>query len=239
MELRDKNNLTLREFLDCYDESKYRRPSVTVDMAVFTLLQNGDELELALMLIKRGGHPDIGRWALPGGFVDPEEELRDAAARELEEETGIIGLPMRQCGTFGLAYRDLRTRVISVAHYAIAPFGSVFPQSGDDAADADLFRVSVTPVYGPDGVCGYMIDLTSKRDTLHCRVSIQYDALGAYVKEDTGGALAADHDCIVFEALRALSALPRRKAAKLFTADHLGYDRAAEAALERALSTLP
>ena len=88
-QLRDKNGLTLEEFLANYDPDKYRHPSVTVDMAVFTMLQTEGECDLAVLLIRRGNHPYLGTWALPGGFVEMEEELADAAARELQEETGI------------------------------------------------------------------------------------------------------------------------------------------------------
>ena len=72
-QLRDKNGLTLDEFLAKYDPDKYRHPSVTVDMAVFTMLRTEGECDLAVLLIRRGNHPYLGTWALPGGFVEMEE----------------------------------------------------------------------------------------------------------------------------------------------------------------------
>ena len=117
-QLRDKNGLTLDEFLAKYDPDKYRHPSVTVDMAVFTMLRTEGECDLAVLLIRRGNHPYLGTWALPGGFVEMEEELADAAARELQEETGVTGVPLRPFGMFGGVNRDPRTRVISAGFFA-------------------------------------------------------------------------------------------------------------------------
>lgn len=77
METRDKNGLTEREFLASYRQKDYPRPSVTVDIAVFQRGQGG----LRALLIRRGGHPYLGCWALPGGFVNPDEEAHAAAAR--------------------------------------------------------------------------------------------------------------------------------------------------------------
>ena len=138
-QLRDKNGLTLEEFLAKYDPDKYRHPSVTVDMAVFTMLRTEGECDLAVLLIRRGNHPYLGTWALPGGFVEMEEELADAAARELQEETGVTGVPLRPFGMFGGVNRDPRTRVISAGFFAVAPMCSLAPGAGDDAADASLF----------------------------------------------------------------------------------------------------
>ena len=72
MELRDKNGLTEAEFLAAYDENRYRHPSVTVDMAIFTRTADG---KIGVMLIKRANHPFLGGWALPGGFVDMDEDI--------------------------------------------------------------------------------------------------------------------------------------------------------------------
>lgn len=143
-QLRDKNGLTLDEFLAKYDPDKYRHPSVTVDMAVFTMLRTEGECDLAVLLIRRGNHPYLGTWALPGGFVEMEEELADAAARELQEETGVTGVPLRPFGMFGGVNRDPRTRVISAGFFAVAPMCSLAPGAGDDAADASLFVVETS-----------------------------------------------------------------------------------------------
>lgn len=100
--LRDKNGLTEAEFLARYDAGKYPRPSVTADVAAF-LHEDGKP---RVLLVRRGGHPFIGTWALPGGFVEPEETVETAARRELWEETGIENVPVRQIGTYSDPHRD-------------------------------------------------------------------------------------------------------------------------------------
>ena len=97
MEIRDKNGLTEKEFLAQYRPGDYERPSVATDMVIFTA-ENREENNyrrlpqkvLRLLLIKRGGHPYLGSWALPGGFVNPSETTEQAAERELKEETRHI-----------------------------------------------------------------------------------------------------------------------------------------------------
>lgn len=128
------------EFLKTYDAERYKHPSVTVDMLIFTIGSNG---KLRLLLIKRKYPPFEGCWAVPGGFLEVEEDnsLDEAAARELKEETGIEGIYMEQLYTFGNKGRDPRTRVISVAYIAMIPEGMVSPKAGDDAAEAEWFEV--------------------------------------------------------------------------------------------------
>ena len=82
-ELRDKKGLTEAEFLAAYDPSKWERPSVTVDMFCYCRENR------SLLMVKRGGHPFIGKWALPGGFLEPDETAEQAVRRELAEETGV------------------------------------------------------------------------------------------------------------------------------------------------------
>ena len=93
------------------------RPSVTVDIIVFTLREE----DLQVLLIKRKHPPFEGMWAIPGGFVDIEESLEEAALRELEEETGVRDVYLEQLYTFGAPDRDPRGRTITVAYFAVAP----------------------------------------------------------------------------------------------------------------------
>lgn len=237
-QLRDKNGLTLEEFLQEYDASKYDRASVAVDMAVFTLVETRGEYDLAVLLIKRGNHPHIGEWALPGGFVEKGEELHDAAARELMEETGVGALTLRPFGTFGGVERDPRTRIISAGFFAVAPLDSLLPVAGDDAADAGLFIVETHLEAAGTMAETYRMTLFEKR-ILCARAQLRYDPLGAQVSQVRGGDLASDHSLVLFAALRALNELPRARVARLLALSHPMLTRSAEDALERALSAIP
>jgi 8-oxo-dGTP diphosphatase len=114
-----------------YDLSDFERPSVTVDVVIFTLRED----DLQVLLVRRGEPPFKGRWAIPGGFANSDESLEQAAARELDEETGLSGLYLEQLYTFGQPGRDPRGWVISVAYFALVPARDVQLQAGDDAAE--------------------------------------------------------------------------------------------------------
>ena len=128
-----------------YDPSAFERPSVTVDVVAFT--PRGDKLHV--LLVRRGVAPFVGRWALPGGFVRMDEDLDAAAHRELQEETGADLSPsyLEQLYTFGAPGRDPRTRVITVAYYALLPGGDTepAPRAGTDAAEADWIALDALP----------------------------------------------------------------------------------------------
>lgn len=125
-----------------YNPTRYDRPSVTVDVVVFTLV---DE-DLRVLLIKRKFAPYAGTWAIPGGFVHIDESLDHAALRELEEETAVSDVYLEQLYTFGKPARDPRTRVITVAYFALVPYEAVRqPKAGDDAAETSWFSVYRLP----------------------------------------------------------------------------------------------
>ena len=117
------------------------RPMVTVDAAVFTF--SGDRVKV--LLINRGKEPFKGKWALPGGFVDMDEELEDAVARELEEETGLVGVRLEQMRTFGTVGRDPRGRMITIVFMGIAKEEQTRIKAGDDAAQAQWFDIEKVP----------------------------------------------------------------------------------------------
>ncbi len=98
-----------------------------------------------LLLINRKREPFKGKWALPGGFVDVDEELDDAAARELEEETGLAGVRLEQIYTAGKVGRDPRGRVITVVFMGIITKGQNKLKAGDDAAEAKWFDIENLP----------------------------------------------------------------------------------------------
>jgi 8-oxo-dGTP diphosphatase len=119
-----------------YDPGAYPPFAVTADTAVFTSRDG----RLCILLIERGSQPHRGLWALPGGFVDIDEDLADAAVRELAEETGIEVDSLRQLGAYGTPDRDPRMRVVSVAFWTfLEDLGE--PMSGDDAARAFVMPV--------------------------------------------------------------------------------------------------
>ncbi len=104
-----------RDFLAAYDPSEFPRPSLAVDVALVT----ADAGSLRVLLIERMEHPYSGDWQLPGGFVRIDESLDEAAARVLEAKAGVSGVFIEQLYTFGEVDRDPRTRVVSVAYYAL------------------------------------------------------------------------------------------------------------------------
>lgn len=120
---------------------KHPRPSVTVDCIIF----GWDGQDLKILLIQRANDPYQGHWALPGGFVDIDEELRDAALRELEEETGIKDLFVEQLYTFGSVNRDPRGRVVSVGYYALINLNDHPVKPSSDAGEARWFFFDELP----------------------------------------------------------------------------------------------
>jgi 8-oxo-dGTP diphosphatase len=112
---------------------------VTVDAVVLAIRDDA----LCALVVERGGDPFKGRWALPGGFVEPDEGLYDAAVRELGEETGLRGEVKRleQLGSYGDPGRDPRGRVVSVAWLAVVPEGAQ-ATAGSDAVAASWRPVS-------------------------------------------------------------------------------------------------
>lgn len=123
-------------------ESPYWHPAVTTDSVVFGF----DGEELNLLLIQRGGEPYAGMWALPGGFILPEDKTaQDAAYRELHEETNVKGIYMEELGTFSDINRDSRERVITIAFFALVVKNKYVIKGGDDARMAKWFQVKDLP----------------------------------------------------------------------------------------------
>ena len=149
-ERRDKNGLTEAEFLEQYRPGDYVRPSVATDMVIFTVSDEAEEnyrklpeRSLRLLLIQRGGHPYLGDWALPGGFVRPSETTEMAARRELKEETGLDQVYLEQLYTFSDPGRDPRTWVMSCSYMALIDGTKIRLEAGDDADNAQWFKVSL------------------------------------------------------------------------------------------------
>ena len=194
MELLDKDGLTEAEYLAAYRQGDYPRPSVTADMAVFRETEAG----WALLLIRRGGHPFLGRWALPGGFSEPGETVDETAARELREETNLEGLPLTPFGFFSMPGRDKRAWTMSEGFAAILPADSPEPVAGDDARETGWFTVDSRWENG-------LLILTFEGPE-RFEAKLMRDGAYAYTILDTGG-LAFDHAHIIARAMERMGLL--------------------------------
>jgi 8-oxo-dGTP diphosphatase len=141
----EAHDVSEQAFLETYDPSLYERPSVAVDVALLSAAEGA----LHTILVRRSAHPEKGRWALPGGFVGISESLDAAAARVLRTKAGLEGVFLEQLYTFGDPRRDPRTRVISVAHYALVDFGR-FEAAARAAEGVAIGRI-VVPWEGETG----------------------------------------------------------------------------------------
>lgn len=153
---------------ETYDASRFERPSVTVDLVIFTLRQG----QLQVLLVKRKHWPFEGMWALPGGFVHMDESLEEAARRELGEETSVRDVYLEQLYTFGAPDRDPRTRVITVAYFALVSSDHLKLRAATDAADADWFPAANLPPLAFDhaGILSYAVT--------RLRYKLEYSAVG-------------------------------------------------------------
>lgn len=121
---------------------RYPRPQLTVDIAVF----RRTTMHIEVLLIQRAHQPFKNYWALPGGFINMRETLKQSAARELEEETGLVALDLVQVHTYGDPDRDPRGRVVSVAYATLLDGSTVHPiHPGSDAGEADWFPLEELP----------------------------------------------------------------------------------------------
>lgn len=194
--LKDKNGKTEAEFLHDYDVTEYFRPSVTVD----AVLYRTDGEKLSVLMIERGGHPFLGKFAFAGGFVEKDESCETAVARELYEETGVTGAVLRQLVTVSTPERDPRWRNITVVFCGKAPDGIVV-RAGDDAAAVQWFDVE----YSADG----RLRMRGESAEFVCKLEIARDAFGRIDLNDTAitdrGETAFDHAkivCYLAEALK-------------------------------------
>jgi 8-oxo-dGTP diphosphatase len=137
-------------FLAAYDPAQFPRVAVTVDVVLLTVRAG----RLSVLLVERKGHPFRGQWALPGGFVAPDDDLDGAARRELAEETGVtvgfgsVGLGhIEQLRSYGAPGRDPRMRVVSVAYIGFTA-ASEATSAGDDANDARFWAVDDLAIPG-------------------------------------------------------------------------------------------
>jgi len=166
---------TEEEFLKHYDSSRWPSFGVTVDLSIFTIRDG----KLQVLLIERGNHPEKGKWALPGGFVNPDESLDRAARRELQEETGVdleaTGY-LEQVKSYGYPGRDPRGSVVSTLYAALIPEGYLpEPEAADDAAKARFVPVDEAQADGFE--LAFDHDQLLKDALLRVRSKIEYSPM--------------------------------------------------------------
>ena len=210
-----------QEFVKTYDDSKYAKPSVTADMVIFARGSEAEHLEV--LLIQRGRPPFRGQYALPGGFVNPDESVDDAAARELKEETGVDCGCLEQLRTFSTPGRDPRRWVITCAYLALVEKSEITVKAGDDAKAAEWFSVKLKQlpdVSGPGEKAGnrrkeelwqvhrWVLELCGKQETI--RIPFRSEQLPGQLEprlqlETEEHGLAFDHGLILAYAVMRFS----------------------------------
>ena len=197
-----------KEFLANYKLSDYECPSVTADVAAFMLgseesenFRKNPDNKLQLLLIKRGGHPFRGMWALPGGFLQKDETVEECALREICEETGVMPTALMPVGVFSKSGHDPRGWIISNAYASIITEESVRQVGMDDASDAQWFGIS----FERDDKGIYRLTLEYNGEILNAVLAEERTGFGrtGFRIIDSGG-LAFDHAAIIAEALTVL-----------------------------------
>ena len=138
-DLRDKNGLTEAEYLKAYNPGDWKKPSLTADICIVAQKDG----ENRILLIRRGNHPCLGMWALPGGFSEEGERIEETAARELLEETGISmsADDLTLVGIYSKPGRDPRGWTVSAAYLAVVDPEKVKPIAADDADAVGWFTI--------------------------------------------------------------------------------------------------
>lgn len=147
---------------------EYPRPAVTADCVIFGF----DKGELKVLLIERGIEPYLGKWALPGGFINMDEDSETCAKRKLVQETGLENIYMEQLYTFSAVERDPRYRVISIAYYALVNLSDYNAQAGTDTTCVKWFAISDVPVLAFDHA--KILDMAKER----LKGKIKYQPIG-------------------------------------------------------------
>lgn len=188
---------TEAEYLAAYDRNAYEHPSYTVD----NLLLSDMGGRLAVLMIKRGNHPHIGKWALPGGFVNAGESAEAAAKRELKEETGIEA-DEEQLITVSTPGRDPRGWTVSTVFFGVLP-QPVLAAAADDAREARWFNVD----YYATGDT-YKLVLQSETETVTSELLVHRNKDGKIDLNDgkilVQGGIAFDHAKLILYAVESL-----------------------------------
>lgn len=141
-----------KAYLAGYDITRFERPSLATDIAIFSIMEKGEqenyrklpEKALKILLIKRATYPFKDLWALPGGFCRQGEDVQETAMRELYEETHVKAAYLQLAGTFGEVGRDPRGWIISNTFLSLVDGTDCKPRGGSDAWEAKWFSVELT-----------------------------------------------------------------------------------------------
>ena len=196
------------EFVKNYDDSKYKKPSVTADIVTFGMFDSEEnnyrklsQKELKVLLIQRDQGPFEGCYALPGGFVRSNETIVDAAKRELGEETHVQCDFLEQFGTYSDPKRDPRRWVISNGFMALMDAGSINLQAGDDASDAKWFDVSFEEAENE-----WKLQLSHGEEKIFARlknIASRWDVKQKFESVESND-IAFDHQIIIADAIMQL-----------------------------------
>lgn len=172
----EPSELSEKEFLEAYDPSAFERPSVTVDVALLSVVDGA----LFTLLVQRAEHPFKGKWSLPGGFVRLDESLDAAARRVLAAKGALDGVFLEQLYSFGDPQRDPRMRVITVAYYALVDRRRFEAATRDDLV---IGRIDVPW----EGETGGAVDVLLERDGKTADLAFDHaEILGTAVKRIRG-----------------------------------------------------
>lgn len=208
LEHNNSSDMAEATFLAGYSIEKYERPSVTTDIAAFSLrTQKSAEYRLSpvqklcILLIKRGQPPFKDCWALPGGFLKKNETVEECAFRELKEETNLVPEAMLRINTFSKPGRDPRGWIISNAFASVSCEEDVKIAGNSDAADAKWFDVCLDKCENGE----YLLTLGCDGISLSAKLEKIPSKIGGFrfeIKESDG--LSFDHAAIIAEALETL-----------------------------------
>ena len=198
-----------KEFLKNYNIKDYERPSVTTDVAAFTIefrneqsYRRNPENALKILLIKRKGYPFKDHWALPGGFLQKGETIEQCAVREMFEETGVQPASLMSVGVYSEPDRDPRGWIISNAYACVISDEDIRATAGDDASQAVWFDISFEQIQNG----GYVLTLKNGEDititSLLEEVDSRFGKTTFQIKDP--GELAFDHAKIIASALTCL-----------------------------------
>ncbi len=195
-----------KKFLAAYSIEKYNRPSVAADVVGMTMrcvdagnYRSPEKMHLSVLLIRRGEHPYMNRWALPGGFLRTGESVEHCAQRELFEETGLNSNALYPLGCFSSPGRDPRGWIISNAFLSIVGKEDLTLMSGDDAMDARWFDLSFQ-----ENNDVLSLRFQNEKAALTAELKVKKNAFGQFSFEILSSDLAFDHAGIIATALKGL-----------------------------------